>query len=279
MMYSYRTLFLCLLLAFNSLFAHAADHATLPEWLELEFEEKAFWATANSRLKLTASPEGDGLWQFEANSSVPGNSEQVTIQLDPGSGGLLKRERISHGKKDSRFKSYRYEDEHLLRERREPSGDNRSDPREWTLASQTKLFYPQSAAELVISDPYSLILIALELQRQGPEASRQVLVHTDENFYRATLTSGGGIALPVNYTVAGGEPASGNVETLGVALKVEPEGALVDKDDFSLLGLTGDLVIFFDRDTGLPLQVRGQAPRIGDTSINLKSVTMRPAGS
>jgi hypothetical protein len=35
--------------------------------------------------------------------------------------------------------------------------------------------------------------------------------------------------------------------------------------------------LFFDRKSGLPVQVRGLAPRIGTTDINLKSVTMRQA--
>ena len=44
-----------------------------------------------------------------------------------------------------------------------------------------------------------------------------------------------------------------------------------------LLGLDGEVILFFDPRTGLPLQIRGDAPRIGSTEINLKSVTMRAA--
>ena len=50
---------------------------------------------------------------------------------------------------------------------------------------------------------------------------------------------------------------------------------LEKKNDFRLLGLNGEIILFFDRVTGLPLQIRGQAPRIGATEINLKSVTLR----
>ena len=49
------------------------------------------------------------------------------------------------------------------------------------------------------------------------------------------------------------------------------------KDDFSLLGLQGEIILLFDRNSGLPLQIRGEAPRIGSTEINLKSATLRAA--
>jgi hypothetical protein len=57
-----------------------------------------------------------------------------------------------------------------------------------------------------------------------------------------------------------------------------PELTAEDKNDFDLLGLNAQIILFFDRSSGLLLQVRGQAPRIGATEINLKSVTMRDAG-
>jgi hypothetical protein len=64
---------------------------------------------------------------------------------------------------------------------------------------------------------------------------------------------------------------------VAVALQVNPEGELSDKADFSLLGLQDEIILFFDKNSGLPLQVRGVAPRIGATEIDLKSVTLRPA--
>ena len=54
-----------------------------------------------------------------------------------------------------------------------------------------------------------------------------------------------------------------------------PLGEQVDKPDFSLLGLQGEIILFFDKDSGVLLQVRGTAPRIGETEVNLKTVTMR----
>ena len=62
-----------------------------------------------------------------------------------------------------------------------------------------------------------------------------------------------------------------------MAITASPEGKLEDDDDFTVLGLDGEIILLFDKATGLPLQIRGDAPRIGGTEINLKSVTMRAA--
>ncbi|MDZ7783646.1 MAG: hypothetical protein U5K56_12175 [Halioglobus sp.] len=149
-------------------------------------------------------------------------------------------------------------------------------PEQWPLTSRQRIPYPESAEKLAVTSPYSLFLLAGKLQAEGPGSSMEVLVHTDHNFYRARLTCGDGIPVPVDFTLDDGERTQGTRETLAVAMRVEPEGDLVDEDDFALLGLSGNIIVLFDRYSGLPLQVRGEAPRIGDTEINLKSATMRP---
>jgi hypothetical protein len=105
----------------------------------------------------------------------------------------------------------------------------------------------------------------------------EVIVNTDLNFYRVKLSSGDGVAVAANTMITGGDAVTGKRETLAVALLASPEGKLEDDDDFTLLGLSGNIIILFDRLTGLPLQIRGLAPRIGSTEINLKSATMRAA--
>ncbi|MDZ7783647.1 MAG: hypothetical protein U5K56_12180 [Halioglobus sp.] len=72
----------------------------LPAWRVLEFEKKAFWATARSRLELPRPPESAQYWEMFANSSVPGNSEQVSMIFDPANGQLAERTRLSRGRED-----------------------------------------------------------------------------------------------------------------------------------------------------------------------------------
>ena len=45
----------------------------LPDWQVLEFEEKAYWATAKSRLEILPNEEEETLWNLEVLSSVVSN--------------------------------------------------------------------------------------------------------------------------------------------------------------------------------------------------------------
>ena len=203
-------------------------------------------------------------------------SEELSLDFEPNSGRMQKRMRLSKGK-EQRLKSFEYQPDAIIRERRNPGSDPKTPPAEWPLASRISIDYPDSVDKLVVTNPHLLILLAQRLLAQGPGASREVLVHTDRNFYRVRMTSGNGIPIDARYGIVGQDSFSGRRDTMAVALQASPEGALAEKEDFSLLGLQGEIILFFDKATGLPLQVRGTAPRIGDTDINLKSVTMRNA--
>lgn len=250
---------------------------TLPDWQSLEFEQKAYWATARSRLEVTPDTEDETLWRLEVNSSVVSNSEDITALFEPGTERVVSRARLSRGS-GQRMKSYQYDEQAVVRERRDRPSDSSIPPAKWPVSSQRTIRFPASAADTVVTSPYLLVLVAQRLQAEGPDKAREVLVHTDQNFYRARLTSGSGVPIDADYSVEGGGSVSGDRDTVAVSIQVSPEGELSDDDDFSLLGLTGNIIIFFDSESRLPLQVRGQAPRIGETGINLKSVAMRQAG-
>jgi hypothetical protein len=256
--------------------SRAADKevAELPDWQVLEYEKTEFWAIARSRLEILPDAHNKKSWELNVQNSVVDSSEKILVRFDPATGRALTRSRLSRGK-DQRIKSYQYEPDFILRERRNPHKGSSAPIEEWPVIYSGKVSYPPASSESVVTESYLLVLLAQRLQAQGPDKSMEVIVHTDLNFYRVRLTSGKGIPIDANYEVSGQGTVSGKRETLGVALRVVPEGTLAEKGDFSLLGLQGDIILFFDRSSHLPLQIRGIAPRIGATAINLKSVTMR----
>ena len=267
---------LCLALSGHSYGKVTDEIPQLPTWQVLEFEEQAYWATANSRLELVESEGDETQWEFKVSSSVVGNSEELSLGFEAASGRALKRERLSKGK-EQRLKTFAYRSDDILRERHNPQANSKAPPEEWPVTNRRTIPYPAAASQLVMTNPHLLILLAQRLQAQGPGGTMEVLVQTDLNFYRVRLTSGNGIPVTANYKITGDKKSSGPRDTVAVALQVSPEGGLTDKEDFSLLGLQSEIILFFDKDSGLPLQVRGKAPRIGATEINLKSVTLRPA--
>lgn len=250
--------------------------AELPSWQQLEFEQKAFWATARSQLNIAPVAGKPDVWMLDVLSSVVDNSEQLRINFDPATDRVLSLTRVSRGK-EQRMKAYQYGTNFVVRERRNPPADTNAPPEQWPVAHSNNVNYPASRGNTVVTSPYLLLILATQLQAQGPDKSMDVIVHTDLNFYRVKLTSGNGVPVKANFQVAGQEAVSGTFETTAVAIHASPEGKLEDKDDFSLLGLQGEIILLFDRKSGLPLQIRGEAPRIGATEINLKSATLRAA--
>jgi hypothetical protein len=86
----------------------------------------------------------------------------------------------------------------------------------------------------------------------------------------AVLTS-----MPALLLVAGSLPEVPG-EAMTVYVQVDPVGTQQGDPEFSLLGLGGQVSILLDEQTGLPLRVRGRAPRIGKTYIDLVTADIRP---
>ena len=263
-------------LAGNPAHAEAAS-PDLPVWQALEYEQKALWVTAHSRVELVADADDCQLWLLTARSSVASNSEEVELELAARDGRALQRARLSQGK-GRRFKNYEFLPEYILRQRRDPPANTKLPPDEWPLTSSKEVAYPPLPDDTVVTDAYALLELAGRFLA-SEAASRQVAVNTEFNFYLVTMSRSDTPAIKVNYQVEGQAKAvSGQRDTHGVTLQVSPLGEQADKPDFSLLGLHGEISLLFDRDNGLPLQLKGTAPRLGSTEINLVGVTLRDPG-
>ena len=252
----------------------AGEAPALPGWEVLQYEQRGFGITARSQLTLERDSAEGGVLVLTAESAIASNSETVALRLDPASYRLRSRTRLSQGR-DQRFKSWQYGPGQITRERREPGGDQTLPPGEWDLSSRIEVPYPAAAKELPVTGAYALLPLASRMLSADSPAL-EVIVHTDRNFYRVRMTPGTGPAVAADYRILGeNRRISGRRDTRSVTLKATPEGTQRDKPDFSVLGLSGDITVLFDAGTGIPLQLRGRAPRIGSATINLQAVAMR----
>ena len=250
----------------------------LPSWQVLEYEQKAFMVTAHSTLELVADKADPQRWELQANSSVASNFEEVTLSLAASEGRAIERQRYSQGK-DRRYKAYQFLPDYILRERRDPPRDTELAPAAWPLTSSKEIPYPTLPAATVVTDAYALLELAGRFLGSGAETF-QVAVNTEFNFYLVNMLRKDGPTIKVDYQQAGAAQAStGKRETRGVELQVTPLGEQPDKPDFNVLGLSGKVIILFDATSDLPLQLRGNAPRLGKAEINLKGVTPRETGA
>jgi len=246
---------------------------SLPDWKILEFEQRAFWATARSQIEINRDTANEQQWQLTAASSVVNNSEQVKLILDPENGRVIERSRLSRGKQQ-RYKTFDYLAYYIVRKRRTPGDDPNQPSTEWAVKSHKKIAYPELAKGMAITDVYALLLLAERFQA-GSDKSAEFVVLTDFNFYHVLMTHSADTAIPVDYQVAGGQNVTGTRDVRTVTLQVNPLVPLVEKPDFSLLGLHGRITLLFDKESSIPVQLRGIAPRLGPTAINLKTVTLR----
>jgi hypothetical protein len=245
----------------------------LPDWQIIEFEQRAFFATAKSSLEIMEGPDGPGQWALSANSSVIDNSEEVFVLFNPTDGQALYRTRLSRGK-NQRFKMFHYGENGVRRERRDPGENAAANPEEWALSSIEEIAYPSLTNNRAVTDVYALILLAGQLLEE-PGRSFDVVVHTEFNFYTVKMTSSPGIPIDVDYELAGVGKITGKRNTTAVKLKVSPLGESPEEPDFSLLGLHGYIIMFFDKESGLLLRLLGRAPRLGETEINLHRAVLR----
>jgi len=258
-----------------SLAAFSAQSRELPAWQQLEFEQQALWVTARSKVSVAAISDGGAhpIWRLHAESSVAGNLERVAVEFDADSGRAIYRSRYSQGK-NRRHKEYRYQRNAVTRLRREPpAADPTAAPGDWPITSERQLSLPAQLEGSVVSTPWLLLLLAGDALAH-PDTAARFIVHTDFNYYEVTARLTGTEELEVK-TPAGTVPAAGTHLVKVVGLQIRPIHPLADKPDFMLLGLSDDISILYDSNNHLPLQLRGRAPKIGRTHIDLKAAVLR----
>ncbi|MEM8563479.1 MAG: hypothetical protein AAGF57_14665 [Pseudomonadota bacterium] len=247
----------------------------MPSWEVLEYEQRAFLVRARSRIEVNPSEDSDDSWFMISRSSVASNSEEVQLEVLALDGSATYRSRLSRGR-EQRFKTYNFEAEHIDRVRFDPGGESSLPPDQWPVSSRQQVGYPTGAEGLAVTDGYALLVIAGQLLASGLD-SLSVVVNTEFNFYLVSMSvDPEEQSVDADYRVVNSSSnVRGKRAARAVKLKVSPLGEQPDKHDFSLLGLSGDSTIFFDQENGLPIQLRGRAPRIGETQINLKSAELR----
>ena len=263
-----RVLLTALLLTCNSV--QARD---LPNWQSLTFHQTTLWVSAKSVITLQPCPEQTNVWRLTTDSTVASNHEYVEIDLDASSGLSLQRSRFSEGRQ-SRLKQYKYGARDVLRERHSQPDNATTAPETWPVTGRNQLPYPAAAGAGVINS-YSLLLLAADaLDKESAPVTHYV--HTDFNFYRVESQAAGSQEIQVAFVRnPGGDSVAGMRTARVVTIRAVADKDNTDKADFDIFGLQGEVSIFYDAKTGIPLQLRGRAPRLGHTTINLTEVTMR----
>lgn len=255
----------------------AAPATAAPPWQTLHYHQASplGGVTAELALQPVRTARGSCHWQLQVDASLGRhNREQVTLLLASPRGNILAKQRYSEGRLNRRFKSFDYAGENILRQRREPAqGEHRLPHQQWSDTSSESLALPEMDAPLLT--PYALLLLATAGELTAVDNSLTVYLHTDHNFYRATLRNQGQQPVAVRYRLQGegGQLVEGTVSADHIELQVVPVRQ-PEQNDFELMGLRDQVYFLVDRETRLPLRISGRVPHFGETHIDLSGASL-----
>lgn len=266
-------------------------------WSELEFAKNYLWLTASSHLFLKSldsenaavdwlnppdhaavyPDKKSGLWQLTLTASAASNHEEIVSWLDPQTLSAYQRSRFSEGR-NKRFKRYRFLQDGIYRLRSEPDdGEENSQTQQWSQRSSRFLPYPNLQHYRNITTPEALLVLASTAALNSPGDRWLGYVYTDVDFFHVELRVSGEEDLAVDFRLTEQDKRcqlKSSRTALVIDILVAPTGRSEAVDDFELMSLNGGLQILLDPASRLPLQVRGKAPSIGITELDLvKAVT------
>lgn len=272
-----------------------AQAMQMPSWQQLVFEQKSFWATARGVLTLSEFTDARGAREvdsthttdsgksaeylsLEVNNYVASNSEQITLTLDAATGAAQFRWRLSRGR-DSRVKIHEYYDTVIARERREPPAGNGSvSPADWDATHEMDMPLPPEAEGRHIVATHALLVLLPTLLEDSSRAN-DYLIHTDLNFFLLEAGLSDKTVTIGNTLTVDGEKRKMDRRCQVLTLRMIPIPGNPEAPDVMLMGMSGKIHIFIDIATGLPLRLRGDAPRIGSAELNLIEASTRTSRS
>jgi len=301
-------LMLCSQFSIHTAGAQPISHLKLDShrilWSHLSFHAKNFWVEVSTDLQLKslrasdldavliASPKGipikaqaSQVNEMTINTIIdPRFRSPVKIHnriwFNPADASALGRIRLRRGEDDFK-KIYRFTDRGIFRHRIEPKDNEEGglEPDKWTDVKDT--FYPYDTNRLkcpIVSERALLIyLLSASAALKGNE-SLSLCVFGKRQLHRVQLRKAGQVPIKINYIEKNRHAEIRRKETImarKITITAQPiETSMDDVENFSFIGLHKDIAIYFDSDTGLPIQVNGVILSIGKAELKLSFVQL-----
>lgn len=223
------------------------------------------------------APPGDESWfgklPFLSNKQWLG---KVWLLED---GAALQRTRLKPGRKGN-FRRYRYTSEGVARRRFEPKNRRQSElpPEQWgKIKDKFFPFGPAAADCAPLIDAFALIY---PLSASGPKADEgtELCVFNKKGLYRVRLQSEASRLVRLQLEQGPDslrERLVSGIEARVIGLLARPAGAAgQEQEQFEFMGLEGDISVYLDPQTGLPLRLVAELDGLGEVELDLKQVRM-----
>jgi len=203
------------------------------------------------------------------------------IWFDPESANALQRIRFRRGEDDFQ-KMYRFTKKGVYRLRREPAGKQEVPlpPEQWTDVKESFYSYDPGQIGCTSVTESSVIpyIIGSERLTQDSEPLDLSVFHK-RLLHHVQIVPSGVEQCEIRYTERskqGEVQKQGLIDALRLSLRARALTAIEGEDeDFSFLGLKGDITITIDSGSGIPVQISGDIPTIGRVDLKLYDVRLR----
>ena len=274
-------------------------------WTDLLFEGKNFFVGVIIEVQLASFPAtpleaslltspqgipvktgGPTINRVTVNTTIdPLFGSTVTLRnqvwFDPKTAGALQRIRLRRGQDDFE-KTCRFTMEGVYRLRKEPAGKKEFSlaPEQWTDVKESFYPYDLDQTGCVSASESSIIPYILAAGRLSQDSGAMNLCAFHKKLlHYVQIVPDGLQQLQVDYTERLQETEvhkEALVDVLKISLHARPLNTLVDEDEaFSFLGLMGDIELYMDIHSRVPVRISGEIPTFGRADFWLKEVKLR----
>lgn len=263
------------------------------QWTELDYRAKKLTFSATTALVRSSvsaakaqealltpetgeprSPEGSEVTLLSMETKGMGEDSVTQLWLNPTDATALQRDQNRRGKR-KRWRGYRYMEEGVANLTLRPAaGEENKSPESWTDRSSGNFDYPEWLGEgALITEPAAIFYIASAAALDEPGDRIQVPVFTKNKLLLVELEVEGMDQLKTDYTEVSGSGerrVNGRVDALRLSIDSRQLGPNSEEGDFEFLGLRGDVEMWIDSTTRVPLQVSGRVPVAGKANVRLR---------
>ncbi len=263
-------------------------------WTEAAYRAKKMGFSANTEVKLetlqatavaselitssegqAVGAEGDELVVVSMRTRGLGQNSLARLFLQPGDGTILQRDQVDSGKK-KRYRAYRYTAEGVYRLTRRPKSGEESQPdTSWSERDEHYDAYPSWAGDdLVVTEPGAIFYLAAAAALEKTGDVFQCPAYSRNKLLLVELKVLGSENIKVDYSV-GGKRVKKTVSALRISIDASHLDPGSDESNMEFLGLRGDVELFLDPESRVPLAVTGRVPVAGKVTVRLQSVVLK----
>ena len=200
----------------------------------------------------------------------------------PGNASALQRTRLKIGKEPDK-KIFRYFPEGVRRVRAEPEDSDEAErpPEAWTkIRSDFYAYGPARAGCRDVSDPSALFYVISAADMSAGDPPLALCVFNKKTLYHAELRAAGTESLRVGYMRRRGgidERIDKEIDALKIVLSTRADESAERKPEpFEFFEMRGDIEVYIDAASRLPVQVRGTVKNVGEATLLLTEADIAP---